>query len=106
MLLLKAIWNFLLIKEYRELLLTTVIILIFGSITFHYLEGWCFFDAFYFCVITLTTIGYGDLYPITFSGKLFNLVYILFGLGLILSFIKTVYDHFENIKIEHKKKQK
>lgn len=105
MILFKAIWNFLLIKEYRALLLTTLIVLIMGSIVFHYLEGWSFFDAFYFCVITLTTIGYGDIYPITFSGKLFNLIYILFGLGLILSFIKTVYDHFENTKMNHKSKK-
>ena len=50
--------------------------------------GWI--DAFYFCVITLTTIGYGDLTPKTAMGKLFTVVYIFVGLGLLAAFISYV----------------
>ena len=85
-------------KEYRELLFTTIIILIFGATVFHYLEGWRLIDAMYFCVITLTTIGYGDFAPKTDAGKIFNMIYILMGLGLILGFIKTVYSHYADSK--------
>jgi voltage-gated potassium channel len=52
-------------------------------------------------VITLTTIGYGDFTPQTDFGKIFNMFYIVMGLGLILSFIQTVRDHYGNMK--HKK---
>jgi hypothetical protein len=47
-------------------------------------------DAFYFSVTTLTTVGLGDLAPKTTIGKLFTVVYIFAGIGIILGFIDTV----------------
>ncbi|MFN8377767.1 MAG: potassium channel family protein [Anaerolineae bacterium] len=35
-------------------------ILVVGTIFYHLVEGWNILDSVYFCVITLTTIGYGD----------------------------------------------
>ncbi|MBL0293219.1 MAG: two pore domain potassium channel family protein [Saprospiraceae bacterium] len=98
MLIFKAILSFLQDKEYLELLYTTAIVLVFGTFVFHYLEGWRWLDSLYFCVITLTTIGYGDFTPRTDLGKIFNIFYIIIGLGLILSFIQTIRDHYMNIK--------
>ncbi|MBL0190154.1 MAG: two pore domain potassium channel family protein [Saprospiraceae bacterium] len=98
MLIFKAILSFLQDKEYLELLYTTTIVLILGTFVFHYLEGWRWLDSLYFCVITLTTIGYGDFTPRTDLGKIFNIFYIIIGLGLILSFIQTIRDHYMNIK--------
>ena len=98
MLIIRVIVSFLKDKEYLELLLTTTIVLLFGSIIFHFVEGWRWLDSIYFCVITLTTIGYGDFSPRTDIGKVFNMFYIVIGLGLILSFIRMVYDHYAKVK--------
>jgi voltage-gated potassium channel len=68
--------------------------LVVGSVVYHYLEGWSWLDSFYFCFITLTTIGFGDFAPQTPEGKLFTILYIIMGIGMILSFIETVYTHF------------
>ena len=86
-------------KEYRNLILTTIIIMVIGTVSFHYIEGWSWLDSFYFSFITLTTIGFGDLTPITDLGKVFTIIYIIMGVGVILTFINTVYKHFNgNLK--------
>lgn len=38
-----------------------------GGLMFHLLENWEFLDAFYFCFITVTTIGFGDFVPSIFN---------------------------------------
>ncbi len=44
------------------------------------------FDAFWYSIVTLTTVGYGDSYPVTVTGKIISLVLILFSLG-VLSYV-------------------
>jgi voltage-gated potassium channel len=103
MLFIKTIISFIRDKEYRDLLLTTGVVLGIGSVVYHYLEGWSWIDSIYFCMITLTTIGYGDYSPQTDGGKIFTMFYIVIGLGIILSFINTVYHHYTNVKADEKK---
>ena len=91
-------------KQYRDLLLTTIIIIGFGSTIYHYLEGWSWVDSIYFSVITLTTIGFGDFAPSTAGGKIFTIFYIVIGIGVILSFVNTVYNHYNTTKKKKKKK--
>ena len=90
-------------KEYRDLLLTTLIILVIGTVAYHYIEGWSWLDAFYFSFITLTTIGFGDFAPTTDMGKIFTVIYIMVGVGIILAFINTIYQHYNK---ERKRKKK
>ncbi len=92
--------------EYREILVTSFIVLMIGTVAYHYLEGWSWVDSLYFSIITLTTIGYGDFAPQTDGGKLFTIIYIFMGLGMILSFIHTVYYHFNSIKLTKGKRKK
>jgi len=98
MLFFRVVSEFLRDKDYRDLLFTTIIVLGGGAAVFHYVEGWAWIDAFYFCVMTLTTIGYGDFVPQTDIGKLFNIFYVILGLGLILTFIRTIYEHYDKTK--------
>lgn len=41
------------------------------------------FHAFWWAVITLTSVGYGDIYPIAIGGKIFTSVFVLVGMGII-----------------------
>ncbi len=76
--------------EFRSLLFLVLVTLLGGTIFYSLEEDWSVVDAFYFSVTTLTTVGLGDLAPTTTVGKLFTVVYILTGLGIILGFIDTV----------------
>lgn len=91
-------------KEYRHLLYTTSIIILIGTVSYHFIEGWRYIDAFYFSVVTLTTIGFGDLHPVTDAGKLFTVAYIILGVAVILQFINTLQNHYKDSRDTYKKK--
>lgn len=53
-----------------------------ASVFYWWVEGWGLVDSVYFSVMTISTVGYGDLTPHTVPGKLFTIGYVLCGLGL------------------------
>jgi voltage-gated potassium channel Kch len=61
--------------------------LVTGTIFYHFVEHLSWLNAYYFSVITLTTVGYGDITPHTSAGKIFTTFYVLFGIGIITTFI-------------------
>jgi voltage-gated potassium channel len=63
---------------------------IFGAAMYRWLEGFSVVDSYYFVVITLSTIGYGDLSPHTDAGKIFTIFFIIFGLALFSTLITTL----------------
>merc|ERR1711915_544875 len=70
-----------------------------GAILFSIKEGISFFDAFYFCFITMTTIGFGDIVP-TFENDssfymLLSTLYILIGMTGFTAIIETLREQSE-----------
>ena len=53
-------------------LASLAIFLSIGSFLFTNYEDWTFFEAFYFCFITMTTIGFGDIVPSKYSPTVFT----------------------------------
>jgi voltage-gated potassium channel len=62
-------------------------VLFFGTIVFMFMEKRSFVDAFYYIIVTMATVGYGDIVPTTPAGKIMAIVLIIAGVGTFLGVI-------------------
>jgi hypothetical protein len=77
-------------RRSRPIFIYAFIIIGVGAALYHWLEGWSWLDSFYFVVITLTTIGYGDFSPTTPATKLITIFYGLNGVIILLMLFDVV----------------
>lgn len=70
-----------------------LILLVIGTVFYTWAEGWSLLDSFYHSAMVLTTIGAGDMVPVTPVGKLFTVAYVFVGLGSVLGFVAVFAGH-------------
>lgn len=75
-----------LLRNFRIVAAVALATIIIGAVFYHHVEKLSWVDSFYFCVVTLATVGYGDITPTTEIGKIFTIFYILSGVGIIATF--------------------
>ncbi|XP_037606651.1 potassium channel subfamily K member 3a [Sebastes umbrosus] len=83
-----------------------------GALAFSHFEGWSFFHAYYYCFITLTTIGFGDYVALQSKQALqtkpeyvaFSFIYILTGLAVIGAFLNLAVLRFMTMNAEDEKR--
>jgi voltage-gated potassium channel len=61
-----------------------------GTIGFMAIEGNSFVDSAYFVIVTMATVGYGDIHPVTTLGKVFSVILIVMGVGTFLGVVANV----------------
>lgn len=61
-----------------------LVVLVAGTITFVFAEGYGFFDSLYFSIVTMATVGYGDITPKTIAGRIVALVMIVGGVSTFM----------------------
>ena len=83
------LWDLIRDERTRPLFIWAGILIFLGSAVFHWLEDWSWVDSFYFSVISLTTVGYGDFTPTTTLTKILAVFYVLNGVGILLAFLDT-----------------
>jgi len=71
----------------RVFLVVLLVVVITGSIGFAFVEGIALGDAVYFTIVTVATVGYGDIHPTTAAGKALAVVIIVTGVGAFVGVI-------------------
>lgn len=72
-----------------------------GILLFTYFEGWSLVDAFYFTVMTVTTVGYGDLVPTHDISKIVTACYSLISIPLVLFMFTYVAREYFELRISN-----
>ncbi|MHA3977263.1 potassium channel family protein [Halovulum sp. GXIMD14794] len=100
--LLKAIHRSWSDPQFRSGFALAMLMLLSATIFYRSVENWSWIDALYFSVTTVSTVGYGDLAPVTDLGKLFTVVYIFVGVGIFVAlfaqFARVLLRHQEDTK--------
>ena len=70
--------------------LFSVLLVALGTVGYMLIENWSMLDSLYMTVITLSTIGYGEVHAVSQTGRIFTLVLIFLGVGFFLYVIGNV----------------
>ncbi|WP_297767879.1 potassium channel family protein [uncultured Roseovarius sp.] len=77
----------------RTLIALLVMVIASGTVFFRLVEGWSWIDSYFFTVVTLSTVGYGNLVPATVLGKIGTTLFIITGLGIFAAAIQRFGYH-------------
>mmetsp|Transcript_31720 Transcript_31720/g.122850 ORF Transcript_31720/g.122850 Transcript_31720/m.122850 type:complete len:185 (-) Transcript_31720:5360-5914(-) len=81
---------FRLLRQLRRSAILLVLHLLLGVAYCSIVFSWSLAESLYFCVVTITTVGYGDFVPTTPSSKIFIMVYIFMSLTIVASAVNSV----------------
>jgi len=77
-----------------RLLLVFFSIIAGGTLGYRLIEGWSLLDSFYMAVITVTTVGFSEVRPLSSNGQLFTTFLILLGVGGITYSLGVLTNYF------------
>ena len=77
----------------RALMGVASVVIGIGTVFYRFVENLTWIDSLYFSVITLTTVGYGDISPTTMAGKVFTMLYVLVGIGIFVALVTEIARH-------------
>lgn len=92
-----------------RLIFVTFLIIIFGAVGIFYFEQTNndsvkgIFDAIWWSLVTITTVGYGDIFPVTLGGRLIAVMVMLMGIGFLGMFTATIASIFVEQKLKAEK---
>jgi voltage-gated potassium channel len=70
------------VRQFQFSLLLLVLLLCFGTVGYHVLERMGWLNAAYMTIITVATVGYGEVHPLSQAGRVFTMMLIVLGVGI------------------------
>jgi len=88
----------------KWIILYFVVLAAVGSIGFYVIGGdqWSWIDSLYMTIITLSTVGYGEVHTLTGAGKIWSILIIIFGVSGIGALIRTLNEEFIQLELFRK----
>ncbi len=77
-------------EEFRALLFILLTLLTGATLFYWRIEGWSIIDSVYFSIMTMSTIGYGDLVPTSTFSKLFTIIFTLLSIGVFVALVSKL----------------
>ena len=71
------------VKQLKISLLILLLLVSLGTTGYRMIEGWRFVDALYMTVITLATVGFQEVHPLSDAGRVFTILLIIFGVTVL-----------------------
>ena len=94
-------------KQSLMLLGVAAVVILLGTFVMYSIESKVpntrmktFLDALWWCVATVTTVGYGDVVPVTSIGRIVALVYMFFGIAMISILLSVITNTIYRKKIQ------
>jgi voltage-gated potassium channel len=78
---------------------TAGVVVMTGSLAFHFFESGTnqnvksLWDSFWWAMVTVSTVGYGDIYPVTTGGRLTAMLLMLIGVGVLGSYVAAITNY-------------
>lgn len=92
----RGIYHF---EQPRKLRLSLYLLLFFsvlagGTAGYHWIEGWSLEDCFYMTATTISTVGFGEVHPLSSAGRIFTILLIFFGVTTAALSLTAMFEYF------------
>ncbi|ADG13150.1 potassium channel family protein [Methanocaldococcus infernus] len=88
------------IKKFAIVIALSLSLILSYAYLISVIENVDFFTALYFSVITITTTGYGDFTPKTFLGRALTIIYLTFGIGIVMYLFSLITEFIVEGKLK------
>jgi voltage-gated potassium channel len=99
---LRAIWGLRRDRGFVVLAVSALTLVIGGAAFYWMWEDLSVLNSVYLSVMTLATVGYGDVKPVTAVGKIFTIVFVIMGIGILLAFLSTIAGQLRRQSLLHR----
>lgn len=75
-------------------IIALIVVLIAGTLGYHFIEGWSILDSLYMTVTTLSTVGFREVHDLSTAGRVFTIILIFVGVGTLFYLLTNLVGYF------------